>query len=390
MRHFTPVAPGWSTAWPRQQTARYARLLVERIAAQFDISGTFAGAEPLGRGHIHDTFVVHHTVSKTGRVERHILQRINTDVFGDPDSLMDNIGRVCAHLRDELAKARVPDADRRCMQVVETRSGSAIWLDDRGGWWRCFRFQEGMHNVDAVEDRAQAYQAARAFAQFVCRLENLAPPPLAETIPHFHDLEHRYANFQAAMRADPLGRVASLGAEIEQAAVAYESLTGELSRSGFDELPQRIVHNDCKINNVLLDARTGEGMCVIDLDTVMIGTVVSDFGELVRTSACRSPEDEVRIESMAIDSDLLRAVARGYVECAGTLLTPAEREVLPLAGSAMALENGTRFLTDHLDGDVYFKIQRPNQNLDRFRAQLRLVELLNDQRDVLRTTLSSI
>ncbi|MGE4607911.1 MAG: aminoglycoside phosphotransferase family protein [Myxococcota bacterium] len=364
---------------------------MENIAAQFDIPGIFAGAEPIGAGHIHDTFVARHTISTQpaeGRPpERHIFQRINTDVFGDPSSLMDNIGRVCGHLQSQLASARVPDADRRCMQVIATRSGPSIWLDEQGACWRCFRFQEGTRSVDAVESPAQAYQAARAFAEFIRRLEGLAAPPLADTIPYFHDLEHRYATFQAAIRTDSHARARSLSREFEHAAATYESLTAELSLSGFADLPTRIVHNDCKINNVLLDAQTGEGMCVIDLDTVMTGTVVSDFGELVRTAACRSPEDEIRTEAMAIEPDLLEAIARGYCEGTQSLLTPVEREVLPIAGSVMALENATRFLTDHLEGDVYFKIQRPNHNLDRFRVQLRLVELLNRQRSFLRGAL---
>ncbi len=381
----------FATRAPRPRPSRYAHVLVETIAAQFNISGTFAGAEPIGGGHIHDTFVVRHSVSAGlapgGSPERHILQRINAGIFRDPTSLMDNIGRICGHLQSELENARVLDADRRCLRVMATRSGSPIWLDEHGAYWRCFRFQERTRSVDAVESPAQAYQAARAFADFVRLLEGLAAPPLAETIPHFHDLPHRYATLQAAVGADSHGRARSLGREIEHTAAAYESLSAELSVSGHSELPERIVHNDCKINNVLLDEQTGEAMCVIDLDTVMTGTVLSDFGELVRTTACRSPEDETRTETMAIESDLLEAIALGYRVGAQSLLTPAELEVLPLAGSVMAFENGARFLTDHLEGDVYFKIQRPNQNLDRFRAQLRLVELLNRERGFLRGAL---
>lgn len=361
---------------------------METIAAQFDIAGTFASAEPIGAGHIHDTFVAVSIGPSPNRIaERHIFQRINTQVFADPIVLMDNIGRVCGHLQSKLATDRVPDANRRCMQVIATRSGASTWLDEQGAYWRCFRFQEGTRSIDAVESPAQAYQAARAFGEFIRRLEGLPAPPLAETIPYFHDRDRRHAALQAAVLADSHGRAVSLGREIERTTAAFDSLTAELSLSGFDELPTRTVHNDCKINNVLLDERTGEGMCVIDLDTVMAGTVVADFGQLVRTSVCRSPEDEIRTETMAIDRDLLQAVAHGF--CAGTesLLTRAEHEVLPVAGSVMALEDATRFLTDYLEGDVYFKTQRPGHNLDRFRAQLRLVELLNRERDFLRDAL---
>jgi len=376
---------------PAAGSNRYARGLVEAVAAQFDIPGKFAGAEPIRGGHIHDTFVTRHETmgrrSGTRTIERQLFQRVNTDVFRDPDVLMDNIGRVCRHLRHVLERSGVSDPDRRCLRIVPTRSGLPLWRDEQGQPWRCFRFQEEMRSVDEVEQPQQAYQAARAFGEFVRRLDGLPDPPLAETIPHFHDLEHRYQNLRAAVRADPHGRAVRVGPEIELAVSRYEAVAARLARCGASELPTRIVHNDCKINNVLLDARSGEGLCVIDLDTVMAGTILSDFGELVRTTASRSPEDEIRTETMVVDPELLRAVALGFCEGAGSLLTPLELDVMPLAGSLMALENGIRFLTDHLLGDTYFKIRRPGHNLDRFRAQLQLVELLDRQRALLRDAL---
>jgi Ser/Thr protein kinase RdoA (MazF antagonist) len=177
--------------------------------------------------------------------------------------------------------------------------------------------------------------------------------------------------------------------EIDRAGGGYEALRGSLREVGAERLPIRIVHNDCKINNILLDAETGEGLCAIDLDTVMDGTVLADFGELLRTSSCRSAEDEVGLNEMAIELDLVRGVARGYLSGMGAILTPQECNALPLAGSVMAFENAVRFLTDHLSGDVYFRTDRKAQNLDRARAQLRRFELLDAERDAIRKIIES-
>jgi Ser/Thr protein kinase RdoA (MazF antagonist) len=214
-------------------------------------------------------------------------------------------------------------------------------------------------------------------------------PRPAITIPDFHNLELRYAALEAAIRSDSHGRVKSVAVEIEQSVGWYETLTGSIRAEGAENLPIRIAHNDCKINNVLLDAETGEGLCAIDLDTAMDGTVLADFGELVRTSSSRSAEDEVGVAEMAIEPDLVRGVARGYLAGMGAILTAQEYNALPLAGSLMAFENAIRFLTDHLSGDVYFRIHRDAQNLDRARTQLRRVELLDAERDAIREIIES-
>jgi Ser/Thr protein kinase RdoA (MazF antagonist) len=220
-------------------------------------------------------------------------------------------------------------------------------------------------------------------------LTRLEGPRLAITIPDFHNLDHRYAALKAATHRDFHGRAKSVEVEIDQAAGWFEALQGSRREVGADSLPIRIVHNDCKINNILLDAETGEGLCAIDLDTVMDGTVLADFGELVRTSSCRSAEDEAGLAEMAIELDLVRGVARGYLSGMGAILTPQELNALPLAGPLMAFENAVRFLTDYLSGDVYFRTHREAQNLDRARAQLRRVELLDAERDEIRKIIES-
>jgi len=361
--------------------------LVNEIAARFAIPGQITAADPYGSGHIHDTFLLR--VGDAGRSARYILQRINTDVFRDPAALMDNLARICTQLRRSLERERVPDPQRRQLRLVQTTTGATHWVDADAGHWRCFQFIEGTRSLDQVETEQQAYETARTFGDFLARMSDWEGARLAITIPDFHDLDVRYAALEAAIRRDFEGRAKSVRVEIEQSASWYERLKRTIRAEGAEGLPIRIVHNDCKINNVLLDVETGEGLCAIDLDTVMDGTVLADFGELVRTSSSRSAEDAAGVARMAIDRDLLRGVARGFLAGAGGILDASEISALPLAGPLMAFENAIRFLTDHLSGDVYFRIRREAQNLDRARAQLRRVELLDAQRDTIRELIES-
>ena len=360
---------------------------VKETAAQFEIPGRFAEAAPHGGGHIHDTYLLR--FEDSARSARYILQRINTRVFRDPVALMDNLSRICGNQRRELERERANDPERRHLRLVATTDNRTHWVDPEGGHWRCFHFQEGTRSLVRVETEHQAHETARAFGCFAARLTRFEGPRLAVTIPDFHNLEHRYAALEAAVRRDSHGRAKSVEIEIDRAGGGYEALRGSLREVGAERLPIRIVHNDCKINNILLDAETGEGLCAIDLDTVMDGTVLADFGELLRTSSCRSAEDEVGLNEMAIELDLVRGVARGYLSGMGAILTPQECNALPLAGSVMAFENAVRFLTDHLSGDVYFRTDRKAQNLDRARAQLRRFELLDAERDAIRKIIES-
>jgi Ser/Thr protein kinase RdoA (MazF antagonist) len=355
---------------------------LEAIGGAFQIPGRFAGAAPVKFGHIHDTFAATYREGETPR--RYIHQRLNDRVFRDLGALMDNVLRVTSHQLKALRSAGDTDAERRCLLLIPTRDGRPFHVTADGESWRTFRFLEGARSRNAIEEPAQAREVALAFGRFAVVLRDLPPPPLATTIPGFHDLGARFAAFEEAIAADPHQRAASVSAEIDRAAARFHDLGRLLADRGFDRLPRRIVHNDCKINNVMLDDATGEGLCVIDLDTVMEGTVLCDFGELVRTATSHSPEDELNLSSMRFELELFRAVAQGYLEGAAPLLREEEVGILPLSGPVMALENAIRFLTDHLLGDVYFRIHRDGHNLDRFRAQLRLVELMHEHREVMR------
>ena len=355
------------------------------IGRHFEITGRFLHANALGRGHIHDTFVA--VFEQSGAEHRYVHQRLNTHVFRDPESLMDNVVRISDHLDRKLRARGIPDPDRHRLVVVRTRDGHPFCTDPDGSPWRTFRYQEGTRSCDAIEGPALAYEAARAFGAFAELMSDLPPPPLAVTIPHFHDLEQRFADLEVAVRSDAHGRVAAVRDEIEQARCEYERLRTAFAKVNAEPVPRRTVHNDCKLDNLLFDATTGEVRCVIDLDTVMEGTVVCDFGELVRTGTCAAAEDERDLMAMRFEPELFDALARGYLTGAGALLSDAEICALPLAGPCLTLENAIRFLSDHLEGDVYFRIHRESHNLDRCRAQLRRLQLQTENREAARVSI---
>ena len=349
------------------------RELAQRFTAWFAVDGECVAAERLGRGHIHDTWIG--SWQTPAGLRRVVHQRVNTHVFRDPALLMRNWLCVTEHVRAALLRAGASDVERRCLRAIPARSG-APWHEDAGEVWRAFPFIEGARSFDAPDGPARAHEAARAFGAFAAQLEGLDPARIGESIPRFHDFAWRVANLEAAAASDAQGRARGAGDDLARARRLAAEVGRALSRAGAAELPRRVVHNDCKLNNVLFDIASGEGLCVIDLDTVMPGSVLADFGDLVRTAACPAAEDETDLSRVHVDASLYAALVEGYRAGAGSLLTPVELALLPLAGPLLALETGIRFLTDHLAGDVYFRIHRPGHNLDRARAQLRLAEEL--------------
>jgi Ser/Thr protein kinase RdoA (MazF antagonist) len=350
--------------------------IARRAARAFSLDGEPLRAERLGSGHIPDPFAIE--VETRLGARRYVLQRVHSGIFVDPEALMGNLVRVTAHLAAKLAQAEVPDRTRRALALVPERGGRAFHRDAEGAVWRCFDLIEGSVAIDSAPAPAQAFEAARAFGAFVAALADLAGPPLAEVIPHFHDLPRRLGALEAALLEASPGRARAIGREADDARAVAERLAIRLAAVGAEEVPRRTVHNDCKVNNVLLDARSGEGLCVIDLDTVMPGNVLADFGDLVRTATSTAPEDERELERIEFDRVRFEALARGYLAGAGPILQRSEQRALPLAGPLLALENAVRFLTDYLQGDRYFRIHRPEHNLDRARAQLRLTRRMLD------------
>jgi hypothetical protein len=356
--------------------------LVEAAARQFHVDGALVSADPFGAGHIHDSYCA--VFDDAGVLSRILLQRINHSVFRDPAALSENIERVTTHLAAKVAGDR--EKHRRVLSLVPARDGKFLYVDAAGNFWRAFPFIERTHTYDAVTTEDQAFQAGKAFGQFQSLLVDLPPPRLHDTIPGFHATPMRFEALEQAIEADSANRAADARPEIDFA-LAHQPVAGALLRAN---LPERVTHNDTKINNVLFDDATGEGICVIDLDTVMPGLAPYDFGDLVRTTTCRAPEDERDLSRVALEFPLFAALARGYLSSARTFLNQDEGKNLVMAGKLITFEQGIRFLTDHLAGDHYFKIHRENHNLDRTRAQFKLLESIEQQEETLCRFVDSI
>lgn len=348
---------------------------VEAIAARFAVSGKLLGMEPFGSGYINDSYRL--TYECGGRNPRYLLQRINDSVFKRPDLMMENIRRVTVHIASRLESQGVPDVGRRVLRLVLTQDGVPYCCDAAGAYWRLYGFIEGTQVHESPKAAGHAEQAGRAFGMFQCLLADLPGPRLHETIPDFHNTPLRLAALERAVQADRCGRVAAARAEIEfafsQRALAAALL--DLHRAG--QVPERVVHNDAKLSNVLLDRMTAEALCVVDLDTVMPGLSLYDFGDMVRSMTSTAAEDETDLSKIELQMPLFEGLARGYLEAAGAFLTPAERSQLVTAGKVITFEQGLRFLTDFLEGDRYYKTSRPAHNLDRCRTQFKLVRSIS-------------
>ncbi len=352
-----------------------------RIVGQFRIYGDFLSAESYGTGHINDTFLV--TCSQAGRIVRYCLQRINHSVFQNPPDLMNNVVRVTEHIRKKRKQADAEEISRRVLTVVLTHDGAGGYRDPEGSYWRVFLFIEGARTYDVIESLDMARQAARAFGEFQADLADLPQPPLADTIPDFHNAQKRYKTFLEVLEKDPCNRAASAKPEIDflnTQSGLFEVLPKQV-REG--QIPIRTTHNDTKINNIMIDNQTHQAICVIDLDTVMPGLSLYDFGDIVRTTASNSPEDETDLSKVNADPERFEAVLNGYMEGAGGFLNQSEIDHLVHSGKLITMVIGTRFLTDYLDGDRYFKTHRNRHNLDRCRTQFKLVRSLAQQEEEL-------
>lgn len=344
---------------------------IRTIARHFRIHGEFLSAEPYGSGHINDTYRA--TYEQAGVCVRYIFQRINHNIFKNPVALMENIQRVTGHLATKLAG--LPDSSRRTLTVIPTQDGGNHHRDGAGNYWRAYLFIENAKTYNAIETPRQAFEAAKAFGQFQKMLADLPAPRLHDTIPDFHHTPKRFAALEKAIEADAANRLKLAQPEIEFA-LRHKAMTSVLLDAG---LPERVTHNDTKLNNVMLDDATGEGVCVIDLDTVMPGLALYDFGDMVRTATSPAAEDERDLTKVRMEFAMFEALARGYLATAGGFLTRAERELLAFSGKLITFEIGLRFLTDFLAGDTYFKVHREGHNLDRCRTQFKLVESIAQQ-----------
>lgn len=340
------------------------------VALNFRLPGACLEAVPHGHGHINDTFAI--TIDAGSTRPRYVLQRINQNVFRNVPALMENVERVTAH----VSRGAPPN---RALVLVPSLSGASYVQDAAGEYWRCYHFIEGARTHDVVNAPERAFEAARAFGNFQRLLQDLPGPRLHETIPQFHDTRHRFGQFREALKADRCERASGVKADIEFV-LAREPLADVLlglHRDG--AIPERITHNDTKLNNVMLDDATGTAVCVIDLDTVMPGLALYDFGDLVRTGTSAAAEDETDVSKVSLRMPMFEALVRGYAASAGAFLNAAERAHLAFAGKLITFEIGLRFFTDYLDGDRYFKTRHPRHNLDRARNQFALVQSIEQQ-----------
>lgn len=353
----------------------------KQAAEAFVFEGKFLKVEPYGNGHINDTFRLIYDVD--GANSYVILQRMNRNVFPKPVEVMENIAGVTAFLKNKIEK-NGGDASRETLTVLPTKEGLFYHVDAQGEYWRAYVFITDTVCYDRAESEVLFYESAYAFGNFQNMLADYPAETLHETIVNFHNTKVRFAAFKKAVEEDVMGRAASVQKEIDFVLEreADANFFSELLEKG--ELPLRVTHNDTKLNNVLMDAKTGKGLCVIDLDTVMPGLAMNDFGDSIRSGASTGDEDEKDLSKVSCDMKLFDTYAKGFIEGCGGKLTAKEISLLPMGAKIMTYECGLRFLMDYLQGDVYFKIHRPEHNLDRCRTQFKLVADMEAKWDIMK------
>lgn len=350
---------------------------LREIFDEFETGSEYQRHRFIKVGHINETFLVE--AARGGEPRWFIFQKINHFVFRDPERLMANFEKITGHLRRKLEASPGSDPERETLNLVRSKSGGCCQLTRQGDYWRAYRFVGDCYIVNVAERPEQAFEAGRAFGRFQRLLADLPAAALYETIPYFHHTPRRFVRFKEVLEKDAKKRAAEARDAIAFA-LQREPLTSVVT-DGLEagRLPLRITHNDTKINNVLFDNATGKGLCVIDLDTTMPGSALYDFGDMVRTTTSFAAEDERDLPKVKLELRMFEALARGYLEEALDFLTPEEIGLLVLSGRLITFTIGLRFLTDFLEGDVYFRIHRDGQNLDRARAQFALVRSMEEQ-----------
>lgn len=354
------------------------------IVAQFATEGTVGSVKPLGNGLINDTYVV-----RTLEDDKHdyVLQRINHHIFTDVDTLQANIEAVTGHIRRKLEESGAEDIDRKVLRFVPVREGGKTYYYDGDSYWRMMVFIPGAHTLEAVTPESSR-DAGRAFGEFQAMLVDI-DAELKESIPDFHNMELRLRQLREAVALDKAGRVEGVRDIIDEIESRAEEmcLAERLHREG--KLPKRICHCDTKVNNMMFD-ENGQVLCVIDLDTVMPSYVFSDYGDFLRTGANKGDEDDRDLSRVEFDMDIFRAFTEGYLSSARSFLTPVELENLPYAAAMFPYMQAVRFLADYINGDTYYKIQYPDHNLVRTRAQMKLLHSVDEHTPEMRAYIASV
>lgn len=337
-----------------------------QLVSHFDVQGTVKSVKPLGNGLINDTYKV---AMNEEDAPAYVLQRINNAIFKDVELLQSNIEAVTAHLRKKLEEKQVADIDRRVLHFIKAQTGKTYWREADDTYWRMMRFIPDAFTYETVNEK-YSHAAGLAFGEFEAALVDL-PQQLGETIPDFHNMELRARQLKEAVQNNPVKRLSVVESMVEELNRNMEEMckAEQLHRDG--KLPKRICHCDTKVNNMMFDA-DGNILCVIDLDTVMPSYVFSDYGDFLRTGANFTAEDDPNLANVGFNMDIFKAFTKGYLTSAGAFLTPIEREHLPFAAKLFPFMQCVRFLTDYINGDVYYKIKYPEHNLDRAKNQLAL------------------
>lgn len=348
-----------------------------KIIEQFTFEGQWFEVVPYGFGHINETFAVT-CKQKNGTNRRYILQRINHNVFKQPAAVMDNMTLITAHLKDKILEAG-GDPRRETINLIPTHSGQNYYQNELGETWRAEIFIENAQTYSIPKHPAHYYHAAQAFGRFGARLDDFPVQRLQTTIPDFHHTPKRFAAFLQAIQRDAVGRAQTVRSEIDFILERQRDVSILVDLCAAGHMRERVTHNDTKFENVMIDDQTNTGICVIDLDTVMPGMIVFDFGDAVRSGSCTAAEDEVNLERVHFDLGIFDHLARGYLDSIGRILTDIEINHLAFGARLITLEQAMRFLADYINGDTYYKIHRPEHNLERARTQIKMVREMEDQ-----------
>ena len=354
---------------------QYTQREIRRLIGMFDVYGDFLIGTPFGNGNVNDTFQL--TFDQGGVRLHYALQKINSHVFKNPVHVMENVARVTDHILGKIRAAHA-ETKKRTIRLLHAHDGKPYAFDDKGDCWRAYIFVENARAYEVLESPEQAFRVGQGFGDFQKQLADFKGR-LHETIPDFHNTPKRISALEAAIKADAFGRCKNVAAEIDFVLSRKDEADKLLKLHASGDIPERITHNDTKANNILIDDLSGESICVIDLDTVMPGLSLYDFGDMVRSGTNPAEEDEINLDRVGMRFDMYEGFYDGFICAAGEVLTEAEKEMLPFSAKLITLEIGTRFLTDYLMGDIYFKTKRPNQNLDRCRTQFKLVESIEAQ-----------
>lgn len=351
---------------------------IKEVISSFDFDGEYIGCEPIGMGHINDTYAL--SFMFNGKVKRYILQRLNGKIFQDLDGLMNNVKTVSDFLR-EVIQGEGGDTERECLHFLLAKSGKPYYIDSKGECWRTYVLVEDAEAYMIAEDTAMFEDAGRAFGTFIKRLDKFNASGLIEVIPDFHNTQKRFRHFEAALDIDFKNRSLNAKQEIEFV-LKRKDYCGRIVEALADKaLPLRVTHNDTKYNNVLIDNNTKKAICIIDLDTIMPGSLLYDFGDAIRSGCSTALEDEKDLSKVHFDINLFEHFCRGFLKGLGKCITKKESDMLAFSAILMTYECGMRFLDDYLSGDTYFKTSYDEHNLVRCRTQFRLVEEMEEQLD---------